>query len=255
MRSLKNALFPPAGESRKLEVLAMIFRKKFAGIFILSLSVILAVAAAVAQEAATGEQAPAQQAVSEFEGIVKVGVGRYLYLPSAQGFDIVLQGGDAAALAGKEVRVKGELMKDKASLLVADSLEVKEGGAWRSAFTRSADVVLEDYVDPKDRDAYEVLKITSANNNQEWEGKTKARVFGKLDEGQSPFILLTDEKGKEIGKILVDETTDFTRYYLKKLRLFNKFWFYLNVKDTVDKKVRSKSKELFHADIVLAGLY
>jgi len=39
------------------------------------------------------------------------------------------------------------------------------------------------------------------------------------------------------------------------LRLFNRFWFYLDIKDTVDKKVRLKTKELFHADVLLAGLF
>ena len=58
-----------------------------------------------------------------------------------------------------------------------------------------------------------------------------------------------------ILKILVDNETDFARYYIKKLSLFKEFWFYLEVKTTVDVKVRRKSRELFHADVLFAGLY
>ena len=49
--------------------------------------------------------------------------------------------------------------------------------------------------------------------------------------------------------------TDFANYYIHKLRLFDRFWVYLNVKDTVDAKVRRKTRELFHADVLFAGLY
>jgi len=67
---------------------------------------------------------------------------------------------------------------------------------------------------------------------------------------------VSDDKGKEIGKILVDSTTDFAKYYIQKLKLFNnRLYFYLNIKDTVDVKVRRRTRELFHADIIFAGLY
>ncbi len=219
-----------------------------------------------ASPAATGgETAPL---LNQFEGTVKTVVGKYLYIPTAQGLDIVVQGkvgsGDATSLMGKEIRVKGQIAKDKSSIFVADSIEVREGGQWRSVFTRAGEPVLDDYVDTKDRYNYPALTITNFNKPEEWEGKGKVRVFGKLlkatsTEGGAPkeveSIVLTDDKGKEVGRIIVDSFTDYAKYYLQKLRLFDKFWFYINVKDTVDKKVRAKSHELFHADVFFVGLY
>lgn len=233
--------------------------RKLAGIVGLGLCVALTLAGiAFAQETAE-ETAPVKPA-NEFEGTVKVGLGKYFYLPTAQGLDIVVQGqiesGDASKLAGKDVRVKGELLLDKPSIFRADSIEIKEAGSYRTVFTRTEDLVLDDYIDAQTRDSFPALVVTSALKNEEWEGKGKAKVYGTLQAGEgASAILLVDAKGKEIGKILVDKTTDYAAYYLKKLRLFDKFWFYLNIKDTVDKKVRTKSRELFHADVVLCGLY
>jgi hypothetical protein len=145
------------------------------------------------------------------------------------------------------------MFKDEPSVFVADSIEVKEGGQYRSVFTRTADVTLEDHLDAKEREQYQALKITKIDKADEWEGKGKGRVYGKLENGKT--IVLTDEKGKELGKILVDSRTTYADYYIQKLRLFDRFWFYINIKDTVDAKVRKKTRALFHADLVLAGLY
>jgi hypothetical protein len=68
-------------------------------------------------------------------------------------------------------------------------------------------------------------------------------------------IVLADDKGKEMAKIVVDSLSSYANYYLLKLRLFDKFWFYLNVKDSVDRPVRTKTKEIFHADVVGVGLF
>jgi hypothetical protein len=207
------------------------------------------------------EQAASAKATSEFEGTVKIGLGKYFYLPSAQGFDIAVQGqiesGDASKLTGKDIKVKGELLADKPSIFRADSIEMKEAsGSFRNVFTRTQDLVLDDYMNPLARDSFQELKITSALKNEEWEGKGNVKVYGKIQKGTAPaVILLTDEKNKEVGKIIIDTFTDYANYYMYKLRLFDKFWFYLNIKDTVDKKVRTKSRELFHADIIFCGLY
>ena len=99
------------------------------------------------------------------------------------------------------------------------------------------------------------------NKNKLWEGKETVKVYGQLEEitkeGQEPVykIIVLDEKGKQIGRILIDNMTDFARYYLKKLHLYNKFWFYLKVKETVPWRVRRRTRELFHADLVFAGLF
>lgn len=215
-----------------------------------------------AQEGEETAQAEAASAVkNEYEGTVKCALGKYLYLPSAQGFDIVIQGnldsGTSADLAGKDIKVKGNLLRDKPSLFVADAVELKDGEVWKPVFTRTQEVTFEDYLDTKDRDAFTVLSITGVNKPEEWEGKGKGKILGKLEKTAdgAPLIVLTDEKGKEVGKIIVDSTTDYAQYYIQKLRLYDKFWFYLNIKDTVDKKVRTKSRELFHADVLFTGLY
>ena len=233
--------------------------RKFAGILGLGLCVVLALAGVAFSQEKAEEGAPAKPA-NEFEGPVKVGLGQYFYLPTAQGYDIAVQGtiegGDASKLTGKDVRVKGELLLDKPSIFRADSIDLKEGGAFRNVFSRTADLVLPDYIDPVTRDAYPVLEVTSALKNEEWEGKGKVKVYGSIEAGEGvTYILLVDAKGKEIGKIFADKFTDYAAYYLKKLRLFDKFWFYLDIKETVDKKVRTKSRELFHADVFLCGLY
>jgi len=242
-------------------------KKKIIGIFSLILSVVFLMAGGMfgqekIEAAKAGEeQAAPAKAATEFEGTVKIGLGKYFYLPSAQGFDIAVQGqiesGDASKLMGKDIKLKGELLADKPSIFRADSIEMKDAsGSYRNVFTRTQDLVLDDYVDPAAREAFQELKISSALKNEEWEGKGKVRVYGRIQKDTTPAtILLTDEKNKEVGKIIIDKFTDYANYYLNKLRLFDKFWFYLDIKDTVDKKVRTKSRELFHADIVFCGLY
>ncbi|HYA48703.1 MAG TPA: hypothetical protein VEG35_03305 [Burkholderiales bacterium] len=238
---------------------------KKTGMVLLSLGLVFALAATTAcqKKVEKAEAAAIQRPANEFEGTVKTAVGKYLYLPTAQGFDILLQGFDASGLVGKDIRVKGELLADKPSVFRADTVEVKTAGAYSSVYTRRQDLTFEDFVDVKAREGYTPLEITG-NKIDEWEGKGKARIYGKLQEttvkeagAEKPitYILLTDDKGKEVGKIIVDKMTDYAKYYLKKLRLFDKFWFYLTVKDTVDKAIRYKTKELFHADVAFAGLF
>jgi len=224
---------------------------------------------ALAQEAQESAAQKAPQAAAagmmEFEGTVKVGLGKYFYLPSAKGFDIVVQGNiqgqDAAYLAGKEIRVKGSLLKGEPSVLIADSIEIKEGGQFSAVFTRAEEATLEDHLDLKERAEFQEVKITAFNKSEEWEGKGKVKVFGKLDKTTTPLgaekytVIVFDDKQKEVGKILIDAATDFALYYIKKLRLFDKFWFYINIKQTVDLKTRRQTRELFHADLLFAGLY
>ena len=241
--------------------------KRIIGIFGLVLGIVFLMAGGMFGQEKTeaakagGEQAVPAKPASEFEGTVKIGLGKYFYLPSAQGFDIAVQGqiesGDASNLTGKDIKVKGELLADKPSIFRADSIEMKDAsGSFRNVFTRTQDLVLDDYLDPQTRDGFQELKITNALKNEEWEGKGKVRIYGKILKDTTPAtILLTDEKNKEVGKIIIDKFTDYANYYMNKLRLFDKFWFYLDIKNTVDKKVRTKSRELFHADIVFCGLY
>lgn len=194
---------------------------------------------------------------TEFEGTATLGLGKYFYLPAARGYDIyiqgTIQGQDATFLNGKEVRVKGSMYKDEPSVFVADSIEIKDStGQYQAVFTRTEEANLENHLHTQARGGFPALTITKIDKSDEWEGKGKAKVHGKLV-GNS--IVVSDDKGKEVGKILVDSTTELAKYYVQKLNLFDKFWFYLNIKDTVDLKVRRKTRELFHADILFAGLY
>jgi hypothetical protein len=250
-----------------MEVRVMTSTKKI-GLLLLSLGLIVLLVGTTACQKKAAEAAKAnepQKPANEFEGTVKVAVGKYLYLPTAQGFDIVLQGFDAATLVGKDIRVKGGLLPDKPTIFRADSADVKDAsGAYTNIFTRTAPLTMDDYIDVAARETYPVLTITSANKPEEWEGKGKAKIYGQLQEStvkaggaEEPitYIVVSDEKGREIGKIIADKFTDFAKYYMKKLRLFERFWFYLNIKDTVDRRVRLRTKELFHADVLFAGLF
>ncbi len=237
------------------------------GILLLSLSVLVLLAGTTAckKDGAEGQETTPEGTGApgkEFEGIVKTAHGQYLYLPTAQGFDIVLEGFDAASLIDQEIKVTGELLRDKPSIFRADIVETKgASGAYTSVFERTEDLVLADFIDSTTRDAFPALEITGVNDAGQWEGHPQAKVFGKLEieeseEGaESKAIVITGTNGRVVGRILVDGLTDYAQYYLKKLRLFEEFWFYLNVKETVEGRARTRDRQLFHADIVFAGLY
>ena len=228
---------------------------KKTGMVLLSLALVAALAgtAGCQKKAAESQAAEPQKSVNEFEGAVNAALGRYLYLSTASGFDIVLPGFDAATLVGKTIKVKGKLLAEYPSVFLADSVEAKDSPS--PLYTRSQEFQVEDYVDLKTRESVPGINIAGVNNPEEWEGKGRIKVYGTLQKGDVTTIVISDDKGKEIAKIIVDSLTTYTDYYLKKLRLFNKFWFYLNVKDTVDRKIRTRSKEIFHAEIFDVGLY
>ena len=231
---------------------------KKTGIFLLSLAVLVALGGAVAcqKKAAEGQAVEVQKAVNEFDGTVRAALGRYMYLSTAQGFDIVLPGFDAATLVGKNVKIKGSLLVDHPPVFLADSVELKDAsGAGSNVYTRSQEFQLEDFVEFKSREAVPALAITGVAKPEEWEGKAQGKVYGKLQKGDVTYIVLSDGKGKETAKIIVDSVTTYSNYYLNKLKLFDNFWFYVNVKDSVDKKIRSRTKEIFHADVIGAGLF
>jgi len=155
------------------------------------------------------------------------------------------------------MRGEGEISPERPSILIANTLEVKEeGGRWTDIFTRTEDVILEDFLDLSERGAFLAFENLSYDKKDVWEGKGKAKVFGRLEETNGgDAIIVLDEEEKQLGKVLVDNFTDFGNYYLKKLRLFDKFWFYVNVKETVDWTERRRTREMFHADVVFAGLF
>jgi hypothetical protein len=215
-----------------------------------------------AEETETGEEeAATQEDVITFEGTVKVIVGKYVFIPEARGFDVVIQGdsetGSIETLIDKEVRGEGEISSERPSILIANSLEVKEeGGNWRNIFNRTEDVILEDFLDLSSRGDYATLKDLSYDKKDVWEEQQRAKVYGRLEKTNGgDAIVVLDEEEKQLGKVLVDSFTDFGNYYLKKLRLFDKFWFYVNVKETVDWTERRRTRDMFHADVVFAGLF
>lgn len=194
---------------------------------------------------------------SEFEGTVSLGLGKYFYLPAATGYDVVvqgmIQGQDASFLTGKDIRVKGFVSEVEPQVLIADSIEVKNSsGQYETVFTRAEEFSVDDYIDSSARREFAPLTISAYNKAEEWEGKGKVKVHGQLVDNA---IVIKDDRGREIGKILVDNVSDFARYYINKLKLFDIFWFYIDVKDTVDWGVRRRSRELFHADVLFSGLY
>lgn len=226
------------------------------------LSVFCLVFSSCQQTQKAQEEAVAPQ-INEFTGKVKTAWGKYLYLPAAQGFDILVEGNlDSGALTDlidKEIRVRGNMMKEEPSLFIADTIEIKEGeNQWRTVFTRTTDPQLTDFFHPGDRDSYQELKVTGINKPEEWEGKGKGKVYGQLVMGEGKEgakIAIFDARGKELARIIVDNITDYAFYYTKKLRLYDKFWFYLNIKETVDRSTRLKTREIFHADVIFAGIY
>jgi hypothetical protein len=188
-------------------------------------------------------------------------VGKYVFLPEASGFDIVIQGnldsGDIGNLVDKEVRGEGDISPDIPSILVVNTLEVKgDAGDWTNIFTRTEEPVLEDFLDLNDREEFVALADLSYDKKDIWEQNVKAKVFGKLEKNDDgDKIVVFDDEGKEIGRVLVDSYTDFCQFYLGKLRHFDNFWFYLNVKETVEWNQRRRTREMFNADVVFAGLF
>lgn len=240
----------------------MAFRKNGLLSFMVTVSVIM-----LASAVAFGQPAQPQTQTKDYEGVVKAAVGHYLYIPQAQGLDIFVAGsiqGGLENLVGKEVRVKASPIADKANLILAESIEIKEGTMYTSVYTRSAEPDYAGYLNPRDREEYVALNITNINKPEEWEGKAKVKVYGKLQtsrvkeggqEKEVTHIVLTDRKGKEIGRIIVNGMSEYANFYLKKLRLFDRFWFYLDVTGQVDKRVRARTRELFSGNVVFCGLY
>ena len=213
------------------------------------------------EQGEAGEESGIQEGIMSFEGTVKVVVGKYVFLPEASGFDIVIQGnldsGDIGNLIDKEIRGEGDISPDVPSILAANTLEVKgDAGDWTNIFTRTEELVLEDFLDLSDREEFIVLADLSYDKKDIWEENVKVKVYGKLEKNDDgDKIVVFDEEGKEVGTVLVDSYTDFCQFYLEKLELFDKFWFYLNVKETVDWSQRRRTREMFHADVVFSGLF
>ena len=213
--------------------------------------------------AAEKETNAIKEGVNDIAGTVKSALGKYFYVGQLPGFDIVidgpLEGGDAAVLLGKEVKVKAAFHRENPSLLIAQSIEIKEGEVqFKSVYAKPDAASPADFFLQKARPDFAEIKITGIAKSADWEGKGKGKAAGKLltgADGKPTAISVLDEKGKETAKIIIDTMTDYASYYLKKLRLFDTPWFYFNIKDSVDPKLRAKAKEVFHAEVVFAGLY
>ncbi len=244
--------------------------EKFTRLLFLSTLVFLLIAAgSVACKKGAEEKSDSQENIIPFEGVAKVGIGKYLYVPEVQGFDIIVQGqvdsGDASVLVDKEVRGSGEFSPDRPSILVATRIDVKEAGrTWRNVFTKTEEVVLDDYFDVETREGFEILEGISFDKAEVWEGKEKGKVYGMLeketvtegDEQKDVYtIVVVNENNEEVGRILVDSISDSALFYVKKLRLFDKFWFYLTIKETLPFRTRVSTSKLFHADVLFSGLF
>jgi len=234
----------------------------FIALTFLAIFLVMGMVSCGTAEESVGEESPAvQEGIIEFEGTVKVAVGRYVFIPEARGFDIILQGdieGGTEGLVGKEVKGEGEYTPERPSILIANTLDVKDaGGEYMNIFTKSGDVMAEEWMTQQGReDVFPALEDLEYNKNEGWEGNEKAKVFGQLEQNEDAVnIVLMDDKDREIGRIIVDNINDIADFYIKKLNLFDKFWFYMDVKETVEWSTRRRSRELFHADVLFAGLY
>jgi hypothetical protein len=258
-----------------MEVSVMSF-KKTAGILTLGLlaaALILTSAVACSSKAKEGEAAktgetaePVSQEMAIKEGLndiagqVKSALGKYFYVAQMPGFDIAVSGPfDAAALLDKDVKVKVEFSRETPSLLIAQSIEVKEGAnQFKNVYTAADKAAPADYFSQKNRADFAALKIAAIMKSADWEGKGKVKVRAKYvagAEGKPAILSVLGDKDAESAKIIVDSMSEYASYYLKKLRLFDKFEFYLNIKESVPVNQRAKAKEVFHADVVFAGLY
>ena len=240
----------------------------------LSLAAVLVLASSVACGKKAAEPAGAGEQVAQMTeaglaivigmntvaGTVKNGKGNYFFMDEVPGFDIAVTGsvagGDVSTLIGKAVRVKGLFNKDLPNLLVAQSIEIKASETqYTSVYTSTDPSAPADFFNQKDRPAYAALVLTKIDKSEGWEGKGKGKVYGTLIAGSPALISVLDADGDEMGKVIVDSETNFASYCQAKLHMFDKMWFYLNIKDSVDKKLRAKNKEMFHADVIYAGLY
>jgi hypothetical protein len=236
---------------------------RFIGLMLIAFLLVAfgSVACQKTEQGEAGEESGIQEGIMPFEGTVKAVVGKYVFLPEASGFDIVIQGnldsGDIGGLIDKEIRGEGDISPDVPSLLVVNALEVKgDAGDWTNIFTRSEELVLEDFLDLSGREEFFPLADLSYDEKDIWEQNVKAKVYGKLEKNENgDKIVVLDDEGKEVGKVMVDSYTDFCQFYLEKLGVFDNFWFYLNVKETVDWTQRRRTREMFHADVVFAGLF
>jgi hypothetical protein len=215
-------------------------------------------AAALAEEAGL----TIKEGVNEIKGTVKTALGNYFYLPQVPGFDIAVtgqvQGGDATALVDKEVVVKALFNRQDPNLLVAQSIDIQDGAVATNVYTSTDPAAPADHLTQTARGEYPELVLTGINKSEEWEGKGKGKVRGKLVSGpnnQGLWISVLDASDKEIGKVIVDSKTNYAEYYLKKLRLFDTYHFYLTVKESVARNLRAKAREMFHADVIAVGLY
>ncbi|MBN1273112.1 MAG: hypothetical protein JXB26_12655 [Candidatus Aminicenantes bacterium] len=207
------------------------------------------------------EASAIKEGLNNFEGEVKVAEGKFIFIPNIKGFDIVVTGdlksGDTTSLEGKQIRGQGTVSFDKPSIMLANTIEVKqEDGSWQVIYEAPAEQEFEEYLDLKTRQEYKALENIDYRKSEEWENDEKVKIYGALqEEGDSTKIAVFNEKGDKSGEVLVDEISDYARFYLKKLRLFDKFWFYCNVKETVPWSSRRRTQELFHADVFFAGLF
>ena len=213
------------------------------------------------EEVTAEEQLALEEGKIAFEGTVKIFLGKYVFIPEARGFDLVIEGNlgieDSSALVGKVVKGEGHFAPERPSVLLVDSLEMMEdSGGYRDIYTRTEDVTLDDYMDLSARDQFETLEKLAYDKKDGWEGKEQVKIHGKLEQEEDSYkIAVFDDKGAEAGKIIVDNITDFAQFYLEKLSLFDDFWFYLTVKDTIDWRTRRRTREMFRADILFVGLF
>ena len=177
---------------------------RFIGLMLIAFLLVAfgSVACQKTEQEEAGEESGIQEGIMPFEGTVKAVVGKYVFLPEASGFDIVIQGnldsGDIGNLIDKEIRGEGDISPDVPSILVVNTLEVKgDAGNWTTVFTRTEELLHEDILALSDRAEFVALADLSYDNKDVWEENVKAKVYGKLEKSDDgDKIVVFDDEGK-----------------------------------------------------------
>jgi hypothetical protein len=239
------------------------YRVLGAAFLIFALTMFGSISCQQAEEAVQEEEGPTlEEGKVVFEGTVKLALGKYMFVPEAQGFDLIVdgtvQGGDLASLMGKEVKGEGEFATETPWILFVTSLDVKDdSGTYNNVYSGTVGTVEGlDLLTLQAREEYVTPEDLAYNKNETWESLEKIKVKGRLQqEGETTRILVLDDEGKQIGRLLVDSISDAAQYYMQKLHLFEEFAFYVAVKETVPWSTRRRSRDMFHADLIFVGLF
>ena len=186
---------------------------------------------------------------NEYQGRVDIATTNYFSLDT-NNLEYVINDYNAEKLKDKGlIRVIGNPAPENKNLIIVD--KIIEKGVKTPLYKR---LLPADYSDTILSDALDYSKLTNIQYNKKayWEQErfNKARITGRINLAEKYIEVMEDER--IVGKVLVDSLTDYTEFRIKELGQDQEYTFYILRGETVDWKVRKKTKELFHADIIYA---